>query len=110
MVDAREIYLARRDAGSQHDFIEIFQCVGFDTDAKALFDLMQFELTAKIAKCFVKLFLAGNFFRQIELTTDFRICVEQCYLMSALCRNAGQARPAGPAPTTAIRFGIVVLV
>jgi hypothetical protein len=62
------------------------------------------DAAAEVAQRLAELLLARDALGHVELAADLTRGVEQVHLVAALGQRRGAARPAGPAPTTAMRF------
>jgi hypothetical protein len=69
----------------------------------------QFDLAAEVAQRLVELVLARHLLGDVELAADLGRAVEQGHVMAALGGVVAKARPAGPAPTTAMRLAGTVV-
>jgi hypothetical protein len=62
------------------------------------------DAARQVAQHLVKLFLARHHLGHVELAADLGRGIEQVHLVAALGQQVAAVRPAGPAPTTAMRF------
>jgi citrate lyase beta subunit len=60
------------------------------------------QLALEVTQGLEELFLARHALGDVELAADLAGRIEQRHLMAALGATVAAARPAGPAPTTAI--------
>ena len=105
VIDAGDRRRARHDAGGEHDMVEAGEIARADAAAELQLHAVALDAAPVVAQRLGELLLAGDAAREVELPADLGRGVEQRHLDGrASAAVVAQARPAGPAPTTATRF------
>src|SRR3989338_852346 len=92
MSDAGNFRCAWRDARSENHVVEVtgIQFGGTDASVQLHGHAKLLQAHAEVAQVFVEFFLAGNAFRQVELTTNLARTVEQRDMVAAFGRRDGK--------------------
>jgi hypothetical protein len=96
---------ARGDPGGEDRFVKVQQTIRRDLLAQLQIDAVQIEHAPVVAQRFVKLLFAGDLFGDIKLPANLLLRIKQGDEWPRAAAFTAKARPAGPAPTTARRFG-----
>ena len=95
MIDALYVWTARGDARRDNNLVIACsdQGIGRNAGIQSQIHIVQFDHPPKVTKRFVKLFLTGNFSRQIKLSANAIGGIEQCYAMAAFSGDGGKSQP-----------------
>ena len=98
VVNAFDLGLAWGDARGQHHLGEagLGERLGAHFVAQLELDAGQFNLLAKVAQRFIKLFLARNLLCDVELAANFGGGVKQCHVKTATRRRGGKCQASRP--------------